>query len=184
MMGLENQRVMASSASVHVRRLVLVVSVGLGLVGLYWIVRGFYVDGRWRFGNPIGTEVDPAPADPNPRVVRAEVVRVEGESGVRITDKCEFLVRRRTKEDQTFECNAQVLCGDKLLYGGPMRGYFPCTLYEGERRDVVGSDGATTSQDQDAALHLNTKSGVMRIWDDEHGELGKFRVEAEILSVR
>ena len=104
--------------------------------------------------------------------------------GGRLSDKCEFLVRRRTKEDSSFECNAQVLCGDKLLYGGPGRGFFPCTLYEGQRRDVVGTDGATTAQDQDAALILNTRSGVMRIWDDEHGQLGAFRVEAEILSVQ
>ena len=183
-MGLEIHDVMASSASVHVRRIVLVASMTLGVVGLYWIGRSFFVEGKLRFGNPVGVVDEPHPPDPNPRVVRAEVVRVEGKPGVRLSDKCQFLVRRRTKEDESFECNAQVLCGDKLLYGGPGRGFFPCTLYEGQRRDVVGTDGATTAQDQDAALFLDTRSGVMRIWDDDHGLLGSFRVEAEILSVQ
>jgi hypothetical protein len=184
-MGLEIHGIMASSSSVHVRRIVLVASLALGVVGLYWIGRSFYVGGRFRFGNPVDPTNDmPPPSNPNPRVVRAEVVRVEGKAGVRLSDKCEFLVRRRTKEDQSFECNAQVLCGDKLLYGGPGRGFFPCTLFEGQRRDVVGSDGATTAQDQDAALYLDTRSGVLRIWDDDHGLHGQFRVEADVLSVQ
>jgi hypothetical protein len=103
---------------------------------------------------------------------------------VRVGDKCEFLVRRRKTEGDSFECNAQVMCGERLLYGGPMRGYFPCRLYEGEQRHVVGTDGATTAQDQDAALYLDTRSGVMRVWDDEQSTLGgAFRVEADVLTV-
>lgn len=161
----------------------LVVSAVLGAVGLYWIGRSFRVDGQWRFGNPVAANIELPAADENPRLVRAEVVRAEGSSGVRVGDKCEFLVRRHTAENGSYECNAQVICGERLLYGGPMRGYFPCRLSEGERRDVVGTDGATTSYDQDAALILDTKRGVMRVWDDERGIHGKFRVEADILSV-
>src|SRR5687768_13568386 len=106
-MGPEIHGIMASSASVHVRRLLLAASIVLGLWGLYWIVRSFHVGGQFRFGNPVGQwEEQPSPADPNPRVVRAEVTRVEGKAGLRLSDKCEFLVQRRTKEDASFECNA------------------------------------------------------------------------------
>ena len=49
---------------------------------------------------------------------------------------------------------------------------------------MVGSDPNTTAADKDAAILLNTREGVMRIWDDTHGSLGEFNVEAEILSIQ
>lgn len=176
-----------------VRRILLVVSAALGLVGLFWIARSFRIDGKLRFGNP--TELSPLSTetpDPQPRQVRAEVTRVRGAglvgsdvaAGVKAGDKCEFLVERRLRERDSFYCNAQVVCGGRLLFGGPDRGYFACKLFDDEHRDVVGSDPNTTSADEDAAISLNTREGVMRIWDDARGRLGEFSLEAEILSIQ
>jgi hypothetical protein len=174
---------MASSTSNYVRRAVLIASSLLGSVGLFWIGRSFFIDGKLHLGNPVGQELSGISENESPRVVRAEVTLAEGNTGVRIGDKCEFLVRRHLT-DGSFECNAQVMCSEHLLYGGPMRGYFPCKLYEGDRRDVVGTDAATTEQDQDGAFVLDTRSGVMRIWDDARGTAGKFKIEADIISVQ
>jgi hypothetical protein len=173
---------MASPASVYVKRTVLFASALLGSVGLFWIGRSFLVDGKLRFGNPVSGEVLTSELEP-PRVIRAEVVRAQGDSGVRVGDKCEFLVNRHITKDGSSMCNAQVMCGERLVYGGPKRGYFPCRLDEAERREVVGTDGATTAQDEDGGFYLDTHKGVMKVWDDEHGTLGNFRLEADVLSV-
>jgi hypothetical protein len=165
---------MATSASVYVRRILLAASALLGGVGLFWIGRSFVVDGELKLGNP--------PRD-NPHVVRAEVVRVQGAKGVRIGDKCEFFVTRHSDKNDGFLCNAQVTCNERLLYGGSMRGYVPCKLDSDGARTVVGKDAATTLEDQDGALYIDTAKGVLRVWDDEAGSLGAFNVEADILSV-
>lgn len=168
------------------QRGVLTTSAILFGVGLYWIGSEFVVDGKLRFGNPVdsgalGLSPD---LDVQPRQVRAEVTRVQGNPVVRAGDKCEFLVERRLRDQHSFYCNAQVVCGGRLLYGGPDRGYFACKLSNAERRDVVGSDPNTTGADQDGAIHLDTNEGVLRIWDDAQGSLGAFSVEADVLSVR
>lgn len=167
-----------------VQRGVLTASTLLTVVGLYWIGHAFVIDGKLRFGNPVEPAFSGVQAfDMQPRQVRAEVTHVRGNPVVRQGDKCEFLVERRLRERESFYCNAQVVCGGRLLFGGPDRGFFPCHL-DDAHRDVVGSDPNTTAADQDGAIHINTNEGVMRIWDDDHGPLGAFVVEAEILSVR
>ena len=158
----------------------------LSAVGLFWIGRAFRVDGKLRFGNPplsLPSEGGLA-LDAEPRQVRAEITRVQGDPGVRPGDHCEFLIERRARQGESAYCNAQVVCGDRLLYGGPDRGYFACKVYDDDDHAVVGSDPNTTSGDHDAAIHLNTRQGIMRIWDDEHGPRGQFLLEAEILSVQ
>jgi hypothetical protein len=180
-------RVMApSDRGVILRRVVLSLSAVVAMVGFYWVGRAFVVDGRLRFGNP--TEEDlltgAEEGEQQPRQIRAEVTRVQGNQVVSLGDKCEFLVERRMRDKNSFYCNAQVVCGGRMLYGGPDRGYFACRLSEGSRRDVVGSDPNTTASDQDAAIHLDTRSGVLRIWDDARGPLGAFTVEADVLSVQ
>jgi hypothetical protein len=182
-----NTRMATSDRGSLARRGVLVISAILTLVGAFWIGRSFLVDGKLHFGNPtpegLGLLDDDMP-DPEPRQVRAEVTRVRGNPVVRAGDKCEFLIERRQRERDGFYCNAQVVCGGRLLFGGPDRGFFACKLFDDARRDVVGTDPSTTSADKDAAFHINTREGVMRIWDDERGELGEFNVEAEILSIQ
>lgn len=177
---------MASSTGLYTRRVVLGLSAALGLVGLYWIGRSFVVDGQLRFGNPVDRAL-PRDADvlmPVPLAVRAEVTRVTGNPVVRAGDKCEFLVQRLVQRGGAMQCNAQVVCGDKLLYGGPDRGFFPCRLFEGERNEILGSDASTTRVDQDGAIHLDTRTGVLRVWDDASSALGEFQVEADVLSVQ
>lgn len=128
----------------------------------------------------------PPPMPPSvepPRIVRATVTAVEGSVGVDIGATCGFSVERRDRPDGTFWCNAQIVCGGRLLYGGPDAGYFPCTLHQQPRRDVEGSDPQTRSQDTDGAMSIDTRSGSLEIWDDETSALGRFRVVAQVESV-
>ena len=181
-------RMALSGSGVLARRTVLAGSALLGLVGLYWMGRSFVVDGKLRFGNPVspivtGENLASAPA---PLSVRAEVTR-SSSALVRQGDSCEFLVEQRQRDANSYYCNAQVVCGGKLLYGGPDRGYFSCRFYDdgdGVHRDVVGSDPTTTREDKDAALQLDTRSGVLRVWDDASGNNGELELEAEVLSAQ
>jgi hypothetical protein len=179
----ETIRMADTERGTQFRRGVLGVSAILAAVGLFWIGRSFLVGGKLRFGNPPAGAAEVP--DATPRQVRAEVTRVQGSAVARPGDKCEFLIERRLRERDNFWCNAQVVCGGRLLYGGPERGFFVCKLYDdGEQRDVIGSDPHTTASDKDAAISINTREGVMRIWDDAQGVLGEFVVEAEILSIQ
>ncbi len=167
------------------RRSVLLVSAALAAVGAYWIGRAFVVGGKLRFGNPVGGELaDTLSGGVAPLQVRAEVTSVTGDTGVGLGDKCEFLVERRARTEGTFYCNAQVTCAGRLIYGGPDRGYFACRLFETPRRGVMGSDPSTTGSDLDAAIHLDTRSGILRVWDDARGPHGAFSLEADVLSVQ
>ena len=168
------------------RKLVLTVSTLVGLVGLYWITRGFVVDGRLRLGNPVGQDLDVSSGAAQPEAplrVRAEVTRVVEGNLVRVGDKCELLIERHTRKGQSYYCKAQVVCGGRLAYGGQDRGYFPC-IFSVEHQDVVGSDPSTTRDDHDPAFQIDTRAGVMRVWDDASGEQGTFSLEAEVLSVQ
>lgn len=185
---MQTTMVSARSSSQTLRRVVLVMSAALLAVGLYRIGKGFYVNGSLRFGNPVTSPGstgfdDMGAADPQPRRVRAEVTRVRGHQSVRVSDRCEFLVERRPLEKGAFYCNAQVLCGGKLVYGGPDRGFFACKLYSEPRRDVVGADNSTTGVDHDAGFSLDTRAGIMRVWDDARGREGAFEIEADVIDV-
>lgn len=159
-------------------------SAALTLMGGFWIARSFLIDGKVHFGNPTEVATFASTTDPEPRQVRAEVTRVRGNPVVREGDRCEFLIQRRRRGGDAFNCNAQVVCGGRLLFGGPDRGFFVCKQFDDERHDIVGDDPVTAGGDKDSAFHINTRDGVMKIWDDEEGVLGKFEVEAEILSVQ
>ncbi len=178
---------MATSGKLQLtRRAILVASALLAVVGIYRLSRAFVVNGELRFGNPVSSAVariDPSERSFAPRRVRAEVTRVRGNQVVKPGARCEFLVQKKPLDNGTFYCNAQVMCASKLVYGGPNAGYFICALYEVPRRDVVGTDPATTRQDHDPAMHLDTQAGVLRVWDDERGALGAFELEADVLSV-
>ena len=183
-MLLASIRMAQVSSGSNVRRGVLALSALLALIGTYWIGRSFLIDGKLRFGNPVeGTSIAGAAAlDHQPRQVRAEVTRVTGNAVVRAGDMCEFLVERRRRDSQSFECNAQVVCGGRLLFGGPDRGFFPCRLdHDGEHSHVIGQDAST--RDGDPAFRINTYEGIMRIRDDDAGQFGAFELEAEVLSV-
>lgn len=129
---------------------------------------------------PLGTLAPPS--DTLPRLVRATVTSVEGSAGITVGASCEFNVERRDQADGSFACNAQIVCGGRLLYGGPEAGYFPCTLYQGPPRHVVGSDLNTTSADNDGAMSLDTHD-ALEIWDDASGPNGEFRIRAHVDSV-
>jgi hypothetical protein len=182
-------RMAVSGSGLLVRRSVLAGSAALGLVGLYWIGQSFRVDGKLRFGNPVSQSAAPEGLAfvPAPLSVRAEVTRSSNANWVRQGESCEFLVEQRQRDAQSYYCNAQVMCGGKLVYGGPDRGYFSCRFYDdeqGEHHDVVGNDPTTTREDKDPALQIDTRSGFLRVWDDAAGAHGQFELEAEILSAQ
>jgi hypothetical protein len=129
------------------------------------------------------------PVDPTddraPRAVSATIQTVTGTPGVSVGQTCEFNVERRDRDDGSgFWCNAQIVCGGHLLYGGPTAGFFPCTLFSAPGRGVVGSDPNTTASDQDAAMAIDTVQSHLEIWDDAQGANGEFRVVAHIDSVQ
>lgn len=166
-----------------VRRLVLAVSSVLGGVGLYWLARGFVVDGRLRAGNPVATAPRTLQMGEARSIlrVRVEVVRVVEGRVVRVGDKCDCLIEH--SRDRAPNCHAQVVCGGKLLYGDADSGYFPCLFSDREPLGVEGEDPTTSATDRDAAFYIDTRAGVMRLWDDASGELGAFSLEGEVLSV-
>jgi len=179
MFGIINRLAVADS-SVLARRTVLVGSIVVALIGLYRIGHSSVVGGKLRFGNPVSGLPEATGALPLPLSVRAEVTRISGTDLARSGDTCDFLVELRQPDQGSVYCNAQITCGGKLLYGGPERGYFPCR-FDGDAREVVGNDPTTTRQDKDPALHLDTRAGLLHIWDDDMGSHGAFDVEAEVL---
>lgn len=173
---------MASAhSSLLVRRTVLAASAILAGVGLYKIGHSSVVGGKLRLGNPVSSVPEPLGVLAAPIAIRAEVTRTSGAQLTRAGEICEFLVEQRQRDESSLYCNAQITCSGKLLYGGSERGYFPCRFDDGDEREVVGNDPTTTKEDKDPALHLDTRAGVLHIWDDESGPYGSFDVEAEVL---
>ncbi|GAB4216025.1 MAG: hypothetical protein OHK0013_42120 [Sandaracinaceae bacterium] len=117
------------------------------------------------------------------RRVRATVTESNGLADVPVGSACTADVTRHDREDGTFWCNAQITCGTRLVYGGPEAGFFQCMLYQGTRRDVVGTDAATTAEDRDPAMSLNTVGGTLEVWDDASGTLGGGRVRARVEAI-
>jgi hypothetical protein len=116
----------------------------------------------------------------DPRHVRATLTEVTGLSDLAAGGSCTAEITRQDLDDGTFWCNAQITCGGRSLYGGPQAGFFHCVLYEGTRRDVVGSDTQTTADDQDPAMTLDTIHGTLEIRDDASGANGAIRVLAHV----
>lgn len=125
-----------------------------------------------------------APVPESPRRVVATVTDVTGNSPVNVGTRCEFDVTRVDRGDGTFWCNAQVMCGGLLLYGGPNAGFFDCTLYDQPVRHVVGGESNTTSVDSDAAMQLDTLQGTLLVRDDPSGRYGQYSLRARVDSVR
>ena len=127
-----------------------------------------------------------ASADPRgeplvPRMrVAATVTAARGAATARGAS-CLFDVQPPT--EATPLCRAQVICGDRLLYGGKDAGYFRCAASAGPPPSVAGQDPQTTGLDRDAAMTIDTASRTLLVRDDEHGPLGAFEVEARIDSV-
>jgi hypothetical protein len=117
------------------------------------------------------------------RRVRATVTESLGLADVPLGSPCTADVTRHDRDDGTFWCNAQVTCGARLVYGGAEAGFFHCILYEGTRRDVVGTDAATTAEDRDPAMSLDTVGGTLEVWDDATGPLRGGRLRARIDAV-
>lgn len=138
---------------------------------------------------PIAPPDPSIPVDPNgPRHVSAVVEEVDGLDGIDRGARCELDVTREDRQDGTFWCNAQIVCGGRLVYGGgsgPTRaGYFDCTLYDPPDRHVVGEDSSTSAADNDPAMRLDTLRAQLRIRDDIRGRHGEFTLRARVTGVR
>ncbi len=112
--------------------------------------------------------------------IDATVTAASGLSDVTVGTPCVASVGRADREDGTFWCNAQITCGQRLLYGGPTAGYFECTLYAGTSFGVAGADAGTSGADRDPAMQIDTRSGSIEISDDADGALGAFHVSLRV----
>ncbi|MCC6874029.1 MAG: hypothetical protein IT378_06950 [Sandaracinaceae bacterium] len=168
---------------------------GLALLGLCLIPPIAYLTMGSSEGGSLVDRDDTAPA-PGPapdvapplpgtdsRRVTVRVTRALNVPGARDGATCAFDVTRHDRSDGSFWCNAQIRCGDRLLYGGPTAGFFECTLYDQPQRHVVGHDVNTTSGDRDAAMSLDTLTGTLEVRDDATGVNGQFELQARVTSV-
>ena len=105
------------------------------------------------------------------------------EGAVDVGSLCAFPVDSRERPDGAQWCNAQIVCGGELLYGGPTGGDFPCELLDAPRPGVRGEDDATHATDDDAAMRLDSEAETLEVWDDETGDYGAFRVAATVEAV-
>ncbi len=135
-------------------------------------------------GGPIAPPVgqDPPGHSGLPLVVSATVTSVSGRPVVEVGADCGFVVERHERSEG-FWCRAQVVCGGKLLYGGPNAGYFDCEIEVHPEPRVVGGEDLTTREDSDAAMRINSASGVLTLTDDVSGTHGVYRIEARISSI-
>ena len=118
------------------------------------------------------------------RHVRATITEVTGLTDLAVGTACTADITRHDRENGTFWCNAQIRCGERLVYGGTDAGFFECVLYSGDQLDVVGHDQATSSIDNDGAISLNTIGGSLEVWDDAQAALGEFRIRAQTNGVQ
>ncbi len=118
------------------------------------------------------------------RTVQATVTEATGSAADLRDTRCNFIVsaERSQRWASGIQCRAQVVCGGRLLFGGPEAGYFECTVTE-QPRGVHGEDAGTTSANRDAALLLDSASSTLRVWDDATGPLGEYVVNARIDTV-
>lgn len=112
--------------------------------------------------------------------VTATITSASGLPNLGVGSQCVASVGRADRPDGTFWCNAQVLCGGTLVYGGATAGYFPCTIFSGDPWGVSGSEDQTTSVDQDPAFRIDTRAGILEARDDAAGALGAYSVTTRI----
>ncbi|MFK7991542.1 MAG: hypothetical protein AB8I08_36335 [Sandaracinaceae bacterium] len=126
-----------------------------------------------------------SPSDPNVpafRTVRIQVTEVQGLSTT-VGSECRFQVERRSRRDGTFWCHTVVACGGPSLFGNENQGFFNCNLYEGVQRHVQGDDPQTSSEDRDAAFHIDTLAEEFEVRDDASGPRGAFLLRGRVLGV-
>lgn len=121
----------------------------------------------------------PDPVEP-PIHLECTITELEGTVPIAVGDRCGFAIERHVRPDGSYQCNAQIVCGGTLLFGGAGSGFFACTIGGPPRRDVVGTDPDPSGADGDAALAIDTARGSIEIWDDEAGALGRLRARARL----
>ncbi len=122
------------------------------------------------------------PASPLPRLrVAATVTAARG--GLPVTPGAPCLFDVQPPDATSTMCRTQVVCGGQLLYGGENAGYFPCAIGAGSPPSITGQDAATTAEDRDAAMTLDTGRRLLTVVDDARGPFGAFEVEARVDSV-
>jgi len=114
---------------------------------------------------------------------RWEVTLTEAEgAGLSVGDRCTAWVLRRVApydgpwiRDRD-ECDAQVRCGDTILYGD---GGSVCPCNERGGHLTAGED-MVTGTDGDPAFSVDTRAGTLTLSDDAAGEHGAFTLRARL----
>ena len=133
--------------------------------------------------NPWNGTNSPLPPPPTtaPRSVAATVTEVTGASPVPVGANCAFNVETDANPaaPNGYWCRTQIVCGGRLLYGGPNAGFFPCTMTESPPT-IVGRDDDTTNTDSDAAMELDTGQSRLTVRDDASSANGAYSIVARI----
>jgi hypothetical protein len=122
-------------------------------------------------------DVAEAGEPPQHRIVVATVDSVQGRLPLQPGAECRFDVEL-VEDDR---CRTAVSCGGVVVYGGSdTNGYFDCTS---SGLHVRGADGATTGDDSDGSLFIDTTAGILRVDDDSEGAYGELHLVATVLRV-
>lgn len=130
---------------------------------------------------PQPTPVQPMPQVPSPQTgpsfVRvADVTQVTGTLSGRVNGTCQVVVEQ---SQGNLNCRATITCDSILVYGGGSAGYFPGRI-DVARQSVSGADTATTANDNDGAMTIDTDARTLEIRDDSTGSLGEFTLRATL----
>ena len=132
-----------------------------------------WVDGMpaWRveFSLPTTSQPDSEPAlfDASRRAIRSvlTVDKIDGTGApVRAHDRCSMVTW--VIPGPGGQCEVHVLCGAKVLYGGPGLGVTSCTQSEGVV--TTARDDKPSSQGPDPAIAVDIGAGTVDVTDDPH----------------
>jgi hypothetical protein len=130
---------------------------------------------------PSLAQLDPS-QDLAPRRVRFVIASVAQSTRFSVGQECVAVIERRMLEGSDYRCHADVSCGEMVLYGGPSQGFFPCQMLMNDRRDVTGSDDASTEVDGDAEFRIDTTISHIAMRDTT-GALGEYNIAGTMLAI-
>jgi hypothetical protein len=106
------------------------------------------------------------------------VQEVLGLEGVSADSVCDLVVRYRPTETSD-SCQANLGCGDVVLYGGrPTDGYLDCEVEAGDSARLTAADTATHEVDGDPALTIDSAAGTLEIHDTDGADHRAFSLRA------
>lgn len=120
------------------------------------------------------------PGDGSLRVALT-ISEARGVSGIERGTTCEVWVTHRDQDMDSAHCHASLDCADHALYGiDDGQGYFQCTAFAQSPALIIGADRATSAQDGDPMLAIDSIRGTFTMSDDARGEFGRFSLRGSI----